>query len=99
MTAAAGQGLGVGVVPADWRSYAELRPSVVARVSGRSLRAIRRKITSGELPSRLVDGCRLIPVRAVLALVGEGPCAGAVLGPTARGRADEILSHFRGRHG
>jgi hypothetical protein len=92
-------GGGRATVPADWRSYAELRPSLVARISGRSLRAIRRKIERGELPSRKVDGCRLVPVRAVLELVGEVPGTAAAPAPTVRARADEILSHFRGRHG
>jgi hypothetical protein len=88
----------------DWRLKAELRPSEVAWVSSRSLRTIRRKIASGELPSRFVDGCRLVPIRAVLELVGELPHAtreedGCGDHPPARQKADEILARFRGRRG
>ena len=88
---------------ADWRSYAELRPTLVARVSGRSLRTIRRKIKSGELPSRFADGCRLVPIRSVLELVGEDRPNDVVTGEeseaTARQKAADIIADMRRRHG
>jgi hypothetical protein len=63
----------VTAAPIHWREKALLRPSELAAVSGRSVKTIRRKIASGDIESRLEDGCRLIPIRAALAFVGEQP--------------------------
>jgi hypothetical protein len=82
-----------------WREKAELRPAEVAKVSGRSLRTIRRKIADGALPSRLADGVRLVPVRAVLELVGEIP-SDSESEPTvcaAQAKARAILADLRVR--
>ena len=55
----------------NWREKAQLRPRELAEVSSLSLRMIRRKIERGEIESRLIDGCRLIPIREALRFVGE----------------------------
>ena len=80
----------------DWRHKVALRPSEVATITSLSLRRIRAKIADGSLPSRLVDGCRLVLVRDVLRLVGEEAPEEATW---ARRRAGEIFDDSRGRHG
>ena len=82
----------------NWRDKAELRPAEVAEVSGRSLRTIRRRIADGSLPSRFCDGVRLVPIHAVLELVGEAvePSGGSEPRiPTARAKARAILADLR----
>ena len=79
----------------NWREKAQLRPRELADVASVSLRTIRRKIERGEIESRLVDGCRVIPIREALRFVGEDsePApSGPVLavGPEAREFASRI---------
>jgi hypothetical protein len=54
-----------------WRERAFLRPRELAEVSGRSLTTIRRLVAAGEIESQLEGGCRLVPIAAALAFVGE----------------------------
>jgi len=72
-------------------------------VSGRSRRTIERKFRDGSLPSRKVDGCRLVPIQAVLELVGEAENERSGReerwNPKTEQRVDEILDHFSARHG
>jgi len=90
-------------VPPNWRCFAELRPALVAAVSGRSRRTIERMIENGRLPSRKAAGCRLVPIQAVLELVGEAENErgdhAARWNPKTEQRVDEILDHFNARHG
>ena len=81
----------------SWREKALLRPRELADVASLSLRTIRRRIKTGEIESRLVDGCRVIPVREVLRFVGELRSPTASLDERAERRAAEIESHFRRR--
>ena len=57
----------------SWRDKARLRPRELAEVASVSLATVKRKIASGEIESYMQDGCRFIPISAVLAFVGE-PC-------------------------
>ena len=86
---------------ASWRTRAALRPREVAEVSGLSLRTVQRQIASGDLPSHRRGRCRLVPIAAVLELVGAEPApeARVAAAPTIRRRADEILAHIRRKHG
>jgi hypothetical protein len=93
---------GIGGADVNWRDKALLRPRELAEASGRSLRTIQRKLSAGEIESRLEDGCRVIPIRAALKPVAEDSCAGAdsyEREPSAEQKADEIVEHFRRRHG
>ena len=79
----------------NWRHKLTLRPSEVARITSLSLRTIQSKIKDGSLPSRLVDGCRLVLVDDVLRFVGEEP-----IGRSEVDRlADEMIDDFRATHG
>ena len=71
-----------------WREKALLRPRELAEVSGRSVRTIRRKLETGEIESRLEDGCRLIPIEAALRFVGEEQPETAFGKPTPRIRRE-----------
>ncbi|HME69191.1 MAG TPA: helix-turn-helix domain-containing protein [Myxococcota bacterium] len=55
-----------------WRSLPTLRPREVALISGLGEQHVRRLIDSGELESRRVGRAVLVPVRAVVGLLGEG---------------------------
>jgi excisionase family DNA binding protein len=88
-------------VPADWRSRACLRPRLVATILGVSLRQVRRLIANGELRSVRIGAVRLVPVPAVLELVGEqAPSLAAPDAPRLlRDRARQALGELERRVG
>lgn len=83
-----------------WRALAALRPAEVAAVTGLSERKVGRLVEAGELRSRRVDGCVLVPVDEVRRLVGELEDAGAAPSaptrPTVRRRALAIVARMGG---
>lgn len=69
----------------NWRTLPTLRPSEVAVVTGLAVGHIRKLIASRELPVHRVGTAVLVPVQAVLALVGEAPAENTALPPAAPG--------------
>ena len=86
-------------VPPDWRNRAMLRPSLVAAVTGLALSKVYRMLDSGQLECRRIAETRLVPVRAVLEMVGENvPESTAEGAPCARvnPRARAAVARMRG---
>lgn len=58
-------------IPPDWRERPVLRRATVAALSSLSTRTLDRMIARGEIASRKVGRVRMIPIAAVLELLGE----------------------------